>query len=210
MIDFAGFEKGTIVTILNYDSYQFSGDENKDSIDSENGVFDEILAAHPTAHPTAHLKPSAGAACEGYAAHPTAHPTAQEEQEYINNNIYISRSNDLDILGLASKNQSASDENSLADVASLGCVACRNAGYGASPAEVHHIRATAGMGQRASHQETIPLCPPRHRGTANPIVPSIHLQRKRFEREFGTELELLAQTVREVEWLRENRIGGHW
>lgn len=27
----------------------------------------------------------------------------------------------------------------LSDVASLGCVVCRNLGYGASPAEIHHI-----------------------------------------------------------------------
>lgn len=103
-----------------------------------------------------------------------------------------------------------SDREWVSDVASLGCVACRNAGYGATPAEVHHIRKGAGMGQRSPHKKTIPLCPPHHRGTENPIVPSIHLQKTRFEREFGTELELLEQTVGEVERLRANRIGGGW
>lgn len=96
----------------------------------------------------------------------------------------------------------------LSDVASLGCVACRNHGYGETPAEVHHIRDGQGASQRAAARETIPLCPPHHRGTAHPIVPSIHMQKRRFEREFGTERELLAQTVREVEAVRANRIGG--
>ncbi|MGU7801363.1 Ref family recombination enhancement nuclease, partial [Escherichia coli] len=30
------------------------------------------------------------------------------------------------------------DKRWLEDVASLGCVVCRNLGYGATPAEVHH------------------------------------------------------------------------
>lgn len=97
----------------------------------------------------------------------------------------------------------------MADVANLGCVACRNHGYGETPAEVHHIRDGVGRGQRADDTETIPLCPAHHRGTAHPIVPSIHRDKRRFEREFGTERELLAQTVREVEAMRANTIGGY-
>ncbi len=96
----------------------------------------------------------------------------------------------------------------LSDVASLGCVACRNHGYGETPAELHHVRDGQGTAQRASDFEVIPLCPPHHRGTAHPNIPSIHMQKRRFEREFGTERELLAQTVREVEAVRANRIGG--
>lgn len=105
--------------------------------------------------------------------------------------------------------KSKSEKRWLSDVASLGCVACRNAGYGETPAEVHHIRDGVGRGQRADDTETIPLCPPHHRGTAHPIVPSIHRDKRRFEREFGTERELLAQTVREVNELRANTIGGY-
>ena len=96
----------------------------------------------------------------------------------------------------------------MGDVASLGCVICRNLGFGASFAEVHHVRSGVGKGQRAADTDTIPLCPPHHRGTLHPMVPSIHMQKRRFEREFGTERELLAQTVREVEAVRANRIGG--
>ena len=97
----------------------------------------------------------------------------------------------------------------LSDVASLGCVACRNHGYGETPAELHHVRDGQGAAQRASDFEVIPLCPPHHRGTAHPEIPSIHLDKVRFEQEFGKERELLAQTVREVESMRANTIGGY-
>lgn len=95
----------------------------------------------------------------------------------------------------------------MGDVASLGCVFCRNSGLGESPAEVHHVRSGVGKGQRAADTDTIPLCPPHHRGTAHPIVPSIHRDKRRFEREFGTERELLAQTVRDVNELRSSIVG---
>ena len=55
------------------------------------------------------------------------------------------------------------DKRWLEDVASLGCVVCRNLGYGATPAEVHHIRKGQGIAQRADHKKTLPLCPPHHR-----------------------------------------------
>lgn len=45
----------------------------------------------------------------------------------------------------------------MAAVAALGCLICR------APAEVHHIRTGYGAGQRASHYETLPLCPRHHR-----------------------------------------------
>ena len=41
------------------------------------------------------------------------------------------------------------------------------------------------------------------------MVPSIHLDKRRFEREFGTERELLEQTRRDVYVLRSSIIGGN-
>jgi hypothetical protein len=49
------------------------------------------------------------------------------------------------------------DKRWLADVASLGCVVCRNLGYGASPAEIHHIRTGQGIAQRADHKKLTSL-----------------------------------------------------
>ena len=100
------------------------------------------------------------------------------------------------------------DKQYLNDISSLGCVACRIAGYGPTPAEIHHPREGQGMSQRAEHKSGIPLCPAHHRGTQHPAVPSIHLDKLRFVGVFGTEAELVEQTRREVAELRANTIGG--
>jgi len=70
----------------------------------------------------------------------------------------------------------------LAAVAELGCIICGR------PAECHHI---AGHGVRASHYETIPLCPDHHRNSAD----AVHSGRRSFEAKYGTERELLAKTL---------------
>ena len=93
----------------------------------------------------------------------------------------------------------------MSDAASLGCVVCRNLGYGPSEAEIHHLRAGMGMSQRSSDDKSIPLCPPHHRtgghGVAFHAGPSI------WQRKFGTELALHAQTVIDVDELRLNIVG---
>lgn len=52
----------------------------------------------------------------------------------------------------------------MGQVAAMGCALCRRLGYGPTPAEVHHPRRGTGAGQRSSHYDVIPLCPPHHRG----------------------------------------------
>jgi hypothetical protein len=94
----------------------------------------------------------------------------------------------------------------LSDVASLGCAVCRNSGFGESPAEVHHVRNGVGKGQRASHFDTIPLCPTHHRTGGHGLA--LHAGRRTFEQNYGTELALMWQTKREVTEMRKNRIGG--
>lgn len=81
-------------------------------------------------------------------------------------------------------------------VASLGCCVCRNLGFGASPAEVHHLRTGTGAGRRASNFDTIPLCPNHHRLGGSGVA--IHAGKQSFEARYGTELELLEQTRREL------------
>ena len=78
-------------------------------------------------------------------------------------------------------------------VAALGCIACMLNGYPGTPAELHHIRETAGGGQKALDSEVIPLCIYHHKGEYHPHVPSIHLDRLAFIARFGTEAELLAR-----------------
>lgn len=79
-------------------------------------------------------------------------------------------------------------------VADLGCVACLNMGFRGGPAEVHHTRAFAGSGQRSTSFHTIPLCPKHHR-IGGPGV-AFHAGKLSFERNHGTEADLLRQTLR--------------
>ncbi len=91
----------------------------------------------------------------------------------------------------------AAEKKHMQQVADLGCIACYLQGTPGTPAELHHARETAGMGQRASNMDVIGLCPAHHRGTHHPAVPSIHLARREFIKHFGTEADLLAK-VREL------------
>lgn len=77
-------------------------------------------------------------------------------------------------------------------VAALGCILCIILGYGATPAQVHHIRMEQGAAQRASDYLTCPLCQEHHTGDSG-----IHgLGRRAFERVYGlSELDLLAITL---------------
>ena len=81
-------------------------------------------------------------------------------------------------------------------VAYLGCVVCRNQGYGDTPAQIHHIRAGQGMSQRASNYLVIPLCPQHHTDGGKGVA--IHAGQQSFEAIYGSELELLAQTIGDV------------
>ena len=72
------------------------------------------------------------------------------------------------------------ESSHMGTVAGLGCIICKR------PAEIHHL---PGMGMRASHFHTIPLCPEHHRN--GNIGVAVHSGRRSFERNFGTELELL-------------------
>lgn len=71
----------------------------------------------------------------------------------------------------------------LAQVVSLGCIICGNI------PEIHHVRHGMGMGQRNSNFNVIPLCHVHHR-TGN-YGTAFHAGKKAFEKNFGTELELL-------------------
>lgn len=96
------------------------------------------------------------------------------------------------------------DKLHLSDVASLGCIACRNAGLGPSIAEIHHVRSGSGMAQRAAHTQVLPLCPRHHRAC---YPTGFHAAPKSWQVEHGSEETLLEQIAREVAALRKNTIG---
>ncbi|NCP63167.1 MAG: DUF968 domain-containing protein [Paraglaciecola sp.] len=85
------------------------------------------------------------------------------------------------------KTKTKAEKHHLSKVAALGCIACRTIGYSDTPAEIHHIRTGMGMSQRNDNYHVIPLCVRHHRHDKN----AIHQSKANFERDFGTELELL-------------------
>lgn len=69
-------------------------------------------------------------------------------------------------------------------VAQLGCLICQK------PAQIHHIREGQGIAMRSSNYLVIPLCQEHHTGPF-----SIHHSKREFENIYGSELDLLAQTI---------------
>lgn len=90
-----------------------------------------------------------------------------------------------------------SEKEHLNKLSDMGCIVCRNVGYGDSPAEIHHLRKGCGAGQRASNYRAIPLCPQHHRLGGYGVA--IHAGQKEWEKNFGTEEQLLEQALKEIE-----------
>lgn len=93
------------------------------------------------------------------------------------------------------KAATAKEKKHLNKISSMGCIVCVNLNLGETPAEIHHI-GNGTMAKRASNYEAIPLCHFHHR-TGN-SGEAVHAGRKSFEENFGTEQELLLQTL---QWL---------
>ena len=75
----------------------------------------------------------------------------------------------------------------------VGCIVCRNLGFGYSIPHIHHIRKQAGMGQKSHWSLAIPLCPNHHQHGGYGVA--LHAGQKSFEEKYGTESELLAQVL---------------
>jgi hypothetical protein len=86
----------------------------------------------------------------------------------------------------------AAEQAYLAKVATLGCILCWTLGYGATPAQMHHVREGQGMSQRASHFLSVPLYAEHHEGQLG-----LHgLGRRAFSQRYKLdELDLLALTL---------------
>jgi len=87
---------------------------------------------------------------------------------------------------MAKKPPTKPEREHMAAVVRLGCLIC------GAPAEVHHLLSGAGMGQRSSHYQSIPLCSAHHRTGGHGVA--IHAGKKTWEARHGTELELLERT----------------
>jgi hypothetical protein len=83
----------------------------------------------------------------------------------------------------------------LAFVKSQPCIACQSKGWTQGTVTVvHHVREGNGMGQRASHFDTLPICWHHH---ASDSRDGFHAHPAWWISEFGTERDLLAQFKKE-------------
>jgi hypothetical protein len=84
------------------------------------------------------------------------------------------------------------EKNHYAKLAQLGCIVCKNEGWGYSEPEIHHMR--SGQGRKKAHWSlAYPLCPNHHRNGGYGIA--FHAGPRAFQDKFGTEAELLHQTL---------------
>ena len=75
----------------------------------------------------------------------------------------------------------------------IGCIVCRNLGFGYSAPHIHHIRNGVGLAMRSHWSLAIPLCALHHQHGGHGVA--LHAGQKTFERKYGTEAELLAETL---------------
>ncbi|MEZ2600772.1 hypothetical protein [Kluyvera intermedia] len=73
---------------------------------------------------------------------------------------------------------------------------CRNLRLGDTPAEIHHCSKGTGLSVRADNFHVIPLCHTHHRTGGHGVA--VHVGRKTWQNNFGTEAELLAQVMYEL------------
>ena len=87
----------------------------------------------------------------------------------------------------------AEEKRHMSAVADLGCIVCLMNHGVKSPAEIHHID---GKTKPGAHYHVIPLCYLHHRGGEDcDEYTSRHPHKKRFERRYGTELDLLHEVL---------------
>lgn len=81
-------------------------------------------------------------------------------------------------------------------MASLGCVACKKMGMTNTWVSLHHCD---GRTKPWAHWFVLPLCSAHHTDMGVAGVYSIHGHRKSFESEYGTEKELFAECLSQLD-----------
>lgn len=80
------------------------------------------------------------------------------------------------------------DKKWMSAISELGCIVCKNLGYGFSPSAIHHID---GKTKKGAHLKTIPLCGAHHQTGGYGIA--LHAGMRNWESLYGTQQELLIQ-----------------
>jgi len=91
-----------------------------------------------------------------------------------------------------SRHATKDDKLWMSAIADIGCIVCKNLGYGFSPAAIHHI---AGRTKKGAHKKTIPLCGLHHQNGGYGVA--LHAGLKKWESLYGTQQDLLIQ-VQEI------------
>ena len=91
-------------------------------------------------------------------------------------------------MAIKGRNPTANESRHMDSVSQLGCIVCYKRGFMFVPAEIHH---TQGKTKSESHFKVLPLCYEHHRGGSEEEPISRHPWKRRFEKEYGTERELL-------------------
>lgn len=83
-------------------------------------------------------------------------------------------------------------------ICQLGCIVCKLHHQTWSPGSPHHID---GARKPGAHFKTICLCHVHHQADdSNQKYESVHGNKARFEKRYGTQLELLEKTKEAVLW----------
>lgn len=75
-------------------------------------------------------------------------------------------------------------------IARIGCIACLHDGIFTPHVSIHHID---GRTKPGAHRKVLPLCGPHHQDQGIAGVVAVHPWKARFEREYGSQYELLAE-----------------
>ena len=96
------------------------------------------------------------------------------------------------------RNPTAKEKAHMDKVSQLGCIVCLKHGMGYTPCEIHHIY---GKTKPNTHYKVLPLCFEHHRrgGDKEPI--SRHPYKARFVAAYGTEEQLLAEVLSQLDYI---------
>ena len=75
-------------------------------------------------------------------------------------------------------------------IAGVGCIACLQDGIVNPWVSLHHID---GRTKPGAHLKVLPLCGPHHQQDDRSGVVAVHPNKARFQQEYGSQYELLAQ-----------------
>ena len=100
--------------------------------------------------------------------------------------------------GMKGRPPTAEEARFMDAIAKLGCIPCRKDGWENLDVSIHHID---GRTKEGAHFLVLGLCAGHHQaGTGpNPALIAVHPDKARFEAKYGTQRELLAESIAMIE-----------